>query len=339
MDLGKSLSRKKINKRHLIVYLVLAVTLVLSVAVYIIARTYARAWRTGLTLTPEAFATIMGRALPALIAMAAAAAMIAIVSLSFQTIVGSRILTPSMIGFDAVFIGTHVAVVFMFGTQSALLTNPYINFAMSAGSMMLVSFFMFGFILRSGRNNVIFLLMFGIVLSGIIGSGTSYLSVIMDQYELFEVNARTNVTINNINTEIIRIAVPILIFLTAFMMSRHRRYNVMCLGSEQAKSLGLDYEKEISINLILIALGMSVATAMIGSLTFLGLLAVNIGREFMKTHKHIPLFICSAALAMIALIMGQGISELLLGAIPVAVIINLVGCSYVFYLILKENKL
>lgn len=339
MENLKQLETKSGNKRVAVVYIVLTVILAVSVALYIISLTYAKSWRTGLPMSPQAFNSIMGRALPALIAMAAAAAIIAIVSLAFQTIVGSRILTPSMIGFDAVFIGTHVMVVFLFGTGTALLTNPYINFAMSAGSMMLVSFFMFGFILRSGSNNVIFLLMFGLVLSGIIGSGTSYLSVIMDQYELFEVSARTNVTIDNINTDIVRIAVPILVFLAGFMLSRHRRYNLMCLGSDQAKSLGLNYDREVNINLILIALGMSVATAMIGSLTFLGLLAVNIGREFMKTHRHVPLFICSAALAMIALIMGQGISELLLGAVPVTVIINLVGCSYVFYLILRENKI
>lgn len=327
------------RRREITIYIILAVVFLLSVAIYIVSRTFAKVWGSPFPMTSDAFWNIMGRAMPALLAMMAAAAIIALVSLAFQTIVQSRILTPSMIGFDAVFTGSHVLIVFLFGTQTILLTNPYINFAMSAGLMMLISFFMFGFILRSGRNNVIFLLMFGLVLSGLIVSGTNYLTVIMDTYDVFEVAARTNVTVNNINTDVIWLAVPILFALGYIMISRHRIYNVMTLGPEQAKSLGLNYDREVNINLILIAVGMSIATAMIGSLTFLGLLAVNVGREFMKTHKHVPLFICSAALAVIALVMGQGISELLDGAIPVTVIINLVGCSYVFYLILKENKI
>jgi iron complex transport system permease protein len=83
---------------------------------------------------------------------------------------------------------------------------------------------------------------------------------------------------------------------------------------------------------------MSVATALIGSLTFLGLLAVNAAREIMKTHKHLPLFIASAMMATLALVLGEAVRVYFEWAIPVTVIVNLVGCVYVFYLILKENK-
>jgi iron complex transport system permease protein len=53
----------------------------------------------------------------------------------------------------------------------------------------------------------------------------------------------------------------------------------------------------------------------------------------------LPLFLCSALVAMLVLILGQSVMELLQGAIPVTAIINLVGCSYIFFLILKENKI
>jgi iron complex transport system permease protein len=119
---------------------------------------------------------------------------------------------------------------------------------------------------------------------------------------------------------------------------RHRKFNVMSLGPQQAKGLGVAYERELNINLILIAVGMSVATALIGPLTFLGLLAVNAARELLKTYKHMPLFIASSMIATFALVAGQGVMELLRGAVPVTVIINLVGCTYIFYLILKENR-
>ena len=337
----KDFFSKPANVRMVIVFVILAAAIAGAVWLYIFSRTDLRLYRLGMTreeAPPGAIESIMGRALPALYAMAASAVVLAVISLSFQTIVQSRVLTPSMIGFDSVFVGTQTVLVFAFGAGSVLFADPYINYFITAGIMIVVSMVMFSFILRSGRNNIIFLLMFGLVLSGIIGSGTRYLQVIMNQSDFFQVQAATSVNINNMNTDIIGIAIPIMVVVVVATLWRHRRYDVMSLGPVQAKSLGIPYEREMTINLIIIAIGMSVATALIGSLTFLGLLAVNSAREIMKTHKHLPLFIASAMMAALALILGEAVRVFFEWAIPVTVIINLVGCVYVFYLILKENK-
>ncbi|MDR0446175.1 MAG: iron chelate uptake ABC transporter family permease subunit [Oscillospiraceae bacterium] len=332
-------SRKPYKARRVTVFVCLALLAPASVALYIYSRTYAKAWRIGARMTPAAFESIMGRAVPALIGMSVAAVLIAIISLLFQTMTQSRILTPSMIGFDSIFVGTQTLLVFAFGAGSRLFTDPYINYLLSAGAMVAISVLMYGFILRRNKNNIIFLLMFGLVLSGILGNGARYLQVIMDTNDFYQVQAATNVTVNNMNTSIIFLALPIMLVVIIAAMSRHRTYDVMSLGPDQARGLGVAYEREVNFNLVIIAVGMSVATALIGSLTFLGLLAVNISRELLKTHKHLPLFIASALLAALTLILGQGAVELLQGAVPVTAIINLVGCSYMFYLILRENRL
>ncbi|MCL2195083.1 MAG: iron chelate uptake ABC transporter family permease subunit [Oscillospiraceae bacterium] len=329
------------KKRSVTVFVVLAVLLVAAMALYLYSRTWAKMLpiiNLGIPVSPDAFSNILARAIPHLVAMVASAVVLAVVSLSFQTITQSRVLTPSMIGFDSVFVGTQTALVFIFGASHVLFANPLVNFLVSAGVMIAISFFMFGFILRSSRNNIVFLLMFGLVLSGIISSGTRYLQIIMNQSEFFQVQAATSVNINNISADLVWYVLPIMAVVVALTLMRHRKFNVMSLGPQQAKGLGLAYEKELNINLVLIAVGMSVATALIGSLTFLGLLAVNAARELLKTYKHMPLFICSAMVAAFALVAGQGVMELIRGAIPVTAIINLVGCSYIFYLILKENR-
>ena len=326
------------NLRQILIFLTLLVILIAGVAFYILSRTHIKAWRLGVELTPQAFAGIMGRALPALVGMTAAAFLIAVVSLSFQTITESKILTPSMIGFDSIFVGTQTLVVFLFGAASPLFINPYLNYLISAGGMVTISLFMYRGILRKSRNNTIYLLMFGLVLSGIIGSGTRYLQRIMTVYEFNHVQAAVNVTVNNMNTEIIFLALPLMVLITILIIGRHRIFNVMILGGQQARGLGVDYEKELQLNLLLIAIGMSIATALIGSLTFLGLLAVNASRMILKTPRHLPLFICSGLVAALSLIIGQGVVEFLQGGIPVTVIINLIGCIYIFKFILKENR-
>lgn len=310
-----------------------------SIALYLYSRTYAKSFRLGVPMTDTALQSILQRSIPALIGMGVAAALIAIISLSFQTVTGSRILTPSMIGFDSVFVGTQTLLVFIFGAHSRVFTNPYLNYLIAAGTMVFISLFMYSFVLRSSQKNIVFLLMFGLVLSGILGNGSRNLQLIMDTNDFYRVQAATAVNVNNMNTQIIWLALPVMLAVSLAIVTRHRTYDVMSLGADQAKSLGVAYDRELRLNLVLIAVGMSVATALIGSLTFLGLLVVNAARELIKTHRHLPLFVVSGVLAASTLILGQAVVELLQGAIPVTAIINLVGCSYVFYLILKENRL
>jgi len=331
--------KKAERKNLLIVFAIILTLLVLGIGLYIFSRTYVKAWRLGVPMNPAAFESILGRSIPALIAMGGSAFLIAVVSLSFQTIVDSKILTPSMIGFDSIFMGTQTLIVFLFGTTTPLFLNPHVNFIVSSTTMVVISFFMYSAVLRRSKNNMVFLLMFGLVLSGIVSSGTRYLQTIMSFYEFTQVQALINVSLNNVNQALIYMVVPLMLILALFMIFRHRTYNVLTLGSEQARGLGVDYQKELNFNLILIAIGMSLSTALIGSLTFLGLLAVNFARMILKTHRHLPLFIISGLVAVITLILGEAVVELIQGAVPVTVVINLVGCSWVFYYIIKENKI
>jgi iron complex transport system permease protein len=244
-----------------------------------------------------------------------------------------------MIGFDSVFMGTQTLLVFAFGSFTPLFTDPIINFFVTSGAMVAISMLMFGAILRKGKNNIIFLLMFGLVLSGIVSNGVRYLQALMNHYDFYQVQAATAVTVMNMNTVVINIAWPIIVVVAVLLMLRHRVYDVMSLGPEQAMGLGISYQREMTYALLLISIGMSVATAMIGSLTFLGLLVVNASREIIKTYRHLPLFICSVGVAIVTLVLGSAIEQLLQGLLPLTTIINLVGCTYVFYLILKENRL
>ena len=327
------------RKNLILVFSTMIILMVLGIFLYIMSRTYIKAWRLGVPMTSSAFESILGRSIPVLVGMIVAAFLIAVISLSFQTMTESKILTPSMIGFDAVFMGTQTLIVFVFGTTAEIFINPISNYLISAGTMVIISFFMYRSILRRSRNNTVFLLMFGLVLSGILSNGARYLQTIMTVYEFNQVQAAVNVTINNMNTSIIFMVVPLMILLSLVIIFRHRIYNVMSLGASQARGLGVNYERELHFNLILIAIGMSLSTALIGSLTFLGLLAVNFSRMILKTHRHLPLFLTSGLVAALALVLGQSVVELLEGAIPVTVIINLVGCAWIFCYIIKDNKI
>ena len=56
--------------------------------------------------------------------------------------------------------------------------------------------------------------------------------------------------------------------------------DVLALGRENAINLGIDYQKTLKVLLILVAILTSVSTALVGPLTFLGLLVMNVTFEF-----------------------------------------------------------
>ncbi|MDR0730447.1 MAG: iron chelate uptake ABC transporter family permease subunit [Treponema sp.] len=325
-------------KRALPLFAVLAALIVLAVFLYIFSRTSIKAARLGMAMTRGAYASIMARTIPSLIGMGLSAALVAVLSLAFQTVTESRVLTPSMIGFDSVFIATQTILVFVFGASNPLFADSALNYLLTSGVMVTVSVAMYGILLRKNKNNIVFLLLFGLIFSGIVRSGVNYIEVLMDPDEFQQVRSATSVTVNNMNTAIIFITAPLMILLTAIMLARSRIYDVMSLGEANAVNLGIAYTTELRLNLLLIAAGMSVVTAMIGSLTFLGLIAVNISRELFKTYRHGILFAGAALTACLILIAGQALVELLEYAVPVTVIIDLGGCSYMFYLILRENR-
>jgi iron complex transport system permease protein len=326
------------GKRAVLLFCGLAVLIVLAVFLYIFSRTSLKALRLGLPMSRDAYAGIMARTLPALAGMGLCAALVAVMSLAFQTITESRVLTPSMIGFDSVFIATQTILVFVFGASNPWFANATLNYILTTGVMVVVSVTMYGIMLRKNKNNIVFLLLFGLILSGIVRSGVNYIEVLMDPDEFQQVRSATSVTVNNMNTAIMGITAPLMLLLTVLMLARHRIYDVMSLGEANAVNLGIAYTVELRRNLFFIAAGMSVVTAMIGSLTFLGLIAVNISRELFKTYRHKILFIGSALTACLVLIAGQALVELLEYAVPVTVIIDLAGCSYMFFLILRENR-
>lgn len=85
--------------------------------------------------------------------------------------------------------------------------------------------------------------------------------------------------------------------------------DVMTLGKAQATNLGVDYDRSVRRLLLGVTLFIAVATAMVGPISFLGLIIANLAREFLRTYKHTQLILASTMFGMIVLIGGQLLVE------------------------------
>lgn len=286
----------------------------------------------------EAILNILSRKGIQVLAMIVSAILISSTSLVFQTMTQNRILTPSLIGFDAIFITVQTAIIFLFTSSSIVYLNPYLNFLVATIMMLGVSLLMYRLILRNNRNNIVFLLLVGMILSTLSRSLASFLQTIMDPEEFQSLTIRTEVSISNMNTSIIWIAIPMMLIVLTALTKDLKTYDVMTLGEPQAIGLGVSYIKKMNLALVYIAIAMSVATAMIGPISFLGLIAVNAAREILKTYRHLPLLILSSLIGITFLVLGQAIIIETGYLTTVTVLISMVGGAYMIYLVLKENR-
>ncbi|HOL13682.1 MAG TPA: iron chelate uptake ABC transporter family permease subunit, partial [Bacillota bacterium] len=118
-----------------------------------------------------------------------------------------------------------------------------------------------------------------------------------------------------------------------------RKLDVVALGRDHAINLGVDYDKLVQKMLVLVSVLVSVSTGLVGPITFLGLMVVNVARQVLKKVKHGSLLLASSLLGVVALIGGQLLVERVLNfAAPISVLINFVGGTYFIYLMLREKS-
>ncbi|MEC0232240.1 iron chelate uptake ABC transporter family permease subunit [Paenibacillus alba] len=266
-------------------------------------------------------------------------AAIAYSTILFQTITNNRILTPSIIGLDALYMLIQTTVIFLLGSKSALSANGNLNFAITVGLMTLFSLVLFKLLFKREGRNLYFLLLFGIILGTFFGSFTTFMEVLIDPNEFSVLQGRSFASFNTVNSKLLLISAISSLAIVLYSLKFMKYLDVISLGREHAVNLGVPYEYVVKRLLIIISVLVSIATALVGPVTFLGLLVANLTYQFMKTYRHRYLIPGSILICVIALVGGQLIMERIFSfSTPLAVIINFAGGVYFLYLLLRENK-
>lgn len=230
--------------------------------------------------------------------------------------------------------------IFIFGSTSAIVLNKNLNFILSAGLMVLFAIILYRLLFKNGSGgNIFFLLLVGIVFGTLFQSLSTFMQVLIDPNEFLSVQNRMFASFNNVNTDLLYLSI-ILFFVICLYFYRFTKYlDVISLGRDHAVNLGVDYDFVIKRLLIVVAILISIATALVGPITFLGLLVANVAYEFMKTYQHKYLIPAAILISIVALAGGQLIVERIFSfSTPLSVIVNFVGGVYFLYLLLKESK-
>ncbi|MGN7359124.1 iron chelate uptake ABC transporter family permease subunit [Paenibacillus sp. SAF-054] len=273
------------------------------------------------------------------LAMIITGSAIAFSTVVFQTITNNRILTPSIMGLDSLYMLFQTFMVYIFGSASLNMMGKNVNFIISVGLMALFSMVFYKLLFRREGQNIYFLLLLGLIFGTLFQSLSTFMEVLIDPNEFQIVQDKMFASFNNINTELLVLSI-VLMAGVAIYFARYAKYlDVIALGKDQAVNLGVDYDKIVKRMLVVVAILISISTALVGPITFLGLLVANVSYQFMKTFKHHFLIIGAMLLSVIALVGGQLLVERVFTfSTTLSVIINLAGGVYFLYLLLKESK-
>ena len=277
--------------------------------------------------------------IPKVIAMIITAFAIGAATIIFQSVINNTIVTPCLLGMNALYTLIHTSVVFVLGSGSILFTNDNLSFLVDLVLMGIIATVVYSWLFKMTGHNVLYVLLVGTVLTSFFSSIQSTLTRVMDTNEYDTLLTSLVASFSNINSEIIIFSVIILALIGVIFRKELALLDVITLGKEQAINLGVDYDRCIRRLLLAVTLCIAVATAMVGPISFLGLIIANISRQLLKTYRHTQLIAGAALMGVIALIGGQFIVErVFVYSIPISVFITVAGGIYFLYLILKGSR-
>lgn len=277
--------------------------------------------------------------IPKLLAMIITAIAIGGASIIFQSIINNRIVTPCLLGMNSLYLLIHTAVIFVFGSASIIASNANLGFVIDLMIMGFVATITYSYLFKKTKHNILYVLLVGTILSSFFTSIQSTMIRVMDPNEYDTLLTSLVASFNNINTEIIIISTILLILLGYFLRKEIALLDVLCLGKDQAINLGVDYDKTIRKLLLGVTLCIAIATAMVGPISFLGLIIANLARQTFKTYKHSILVLGTAIFGICILIFNQIIMEHIFNyAIPISTFITIGGGIYFLYLLMNRRN-
>lgn len=276
---------------------------------------------------------------PKLITMVITAFCIGSASIVFQTVINNTIVTPCLLGMNSLYSLIHTGTVFVFGSASLLVTTKNLSFVIDLVLMGVASTLIYSYLFKKTKYNVLYVLLAGTVMATLFSSITSTLIRVMDPNEYDTLQNALIAGFQRVNSGIIGISLLLILVVVLALRKDLALLNVIALGKEQAINLGVNYDRTIRRLLLGVTLFIAIATAMVGPISFLGLMIANLSRQLFKTYRHGYLIWGSALMGMVILLGGQALIEHVFAFnTTIAVFIQVGGGAYFLYLLLKNRR-
>ena len=286
------------------------------------------------------FWRIVDRRMDAVIAMAVVALCQAMATVSFQTVTGNRILTPSILGFESLYRAIHTTTIFLFGVAGLNAARTTSMFLLQLALMIGLSLLLYSWLLLGSVKGLCPLLLVGIIIGAGLGSLSTFMQRLLTPSEFDVLTARLFGSVNNADPDYYPVAIPLILGAAIVLYALSKRLNVLSLGRDTTTSLGVGHARISLTVLVLISVLMATSTALVGPMTFLGFLVATLAYQLSPTYDHRYVFPMAVSLAMLTLCGAYFLMRNVFSAQGVvSIIIEFVGGALFLIVLLRRGRL
>lgn len=285
--------RSKKEEKH---YWILLITLIVLGA---LASYGLLVYNNPVPIDSPSFIPVVRRRMIALVAMIIAAICQSLSTVAFQSITNNRVITPSLLGFEALYSTIHTSTMFFFGASTFISFSGVGSFLFQVVAMVLMCLILYGWLLSGKYGDLQLMLLVGVIIGTGLRSLSSFMRRLLAPSEFDILQARLFGSVNNADVQYFPIAIPIVIIAVLLLFAYSKKLNVLSLGKDVCTSLGVNHQFSVIFTLILVSVLMSISTALVGPLTFYGFLVATLTYQAAPTYDHRYVFPMALAIGFL----------------------------------------
>jgi len=278
--------------------------------------------------------------LPTAAAILVAAFTQALATVVFHTVTDNRILTPSIMGFDSLFVLVQTLLVTLFGGLILTDLDGVPLLLAQTGVMVGFALLLYRWLFSGTFASLHVLLLVGVVVGMAFRSLSTFLERLLHptDYDLLSVELFGRIT--DVRTDTLPLAFAVCVVAGIVAWRRRHTLDALLLGREAASGIGVDHRREMTLALVLVAVLVSFSTALVGPLTFFGFVVATLAYQLTGTYRHAAVVPMATALGVILLAGGQFLLQHVFYAAGfLTVLIEFVGGLCFLVLLLRRRSL
>lgn len=257
----------------------------------------------------------------------------------FQTVTHNTILTPAVMGLDALYLFLQAVLVLVLGSVGVVQLGLLPKYGLEIVLMVVLSVGLMRWLFTGHASSLHLMLLVGMVMGILFRSMTSFAMRMIDPNEFATLQDRMFANFNTIHTQLLLPSLVVLALGTAFFWRRRHVLDVLALGRDAAVNLGVHYQRQVLQLLVVMCAMVAISTALVGPVTFFGLLVANMAYQWMGTRRHAWVLPAVVLWGCVLLLAGQVVLERVLGFnSALSVVVEFVGGLVFIYLLMRKGK-
>lgn len=257
----------------------------------------------------------------------------------FQTVTHNTILTPAVMGLDALYLFLQAVLVLVLGSVGVVQLGLLPKYGLEIVLMVTLSVALMRWLFTGHASSLHLMLLVGMVMGILFRSMTSFAMRMIDPNEFATLQDRMFANFNTIHTQLLLPSLVVLALGTAFFWRRRHVLDVLALGRDAAVNLGVHYQRQVLQLLVVMCAMVAISTALVGPVTFFGLLVANMAYQWMGTRRHAWVLPAVVLWGCVLLLAGQVVLERVLGFnSALSVVVEFVGGLVFIYLLMRKGK-